>query len=422
MDKNLIMGPLGWQPTVACATIPSISKRDAPMRETSVRPVAANPLIKARFIHRPNRFLVHCENKKLGKIHAHLPNPGRLWELLLPEATLYLQPVQHPPRGRPSPRKTQFTVMAVERQGHPVFLHTHKTNQVVQYLIENKRIPGLKRATVVKPEITVGRTRFDFLLKMNGKPCYLEVKSCTQFGNGIAMFPDAVTARGRRHILELADMAKEGILTAVLFVVHYPNVTWFMPDYHTDLAFSEAFLTIKNRVIIIPIAVSWNKDLTVDPSVKKLRIPWLYLKREIVDAGSYILVIRLKRGKTLNVGKLGSVSFKKGYYCYIGSAMKNLTTRTERHRRKDKKLHWHIDYLTTEADKVNALQIRASTRMECHIASTVTAIMKSYTPGFGTSDCHCRTHLFWADQDPLKQPDFQDMLQSFRMRIPNARV
>jgi DNA-binding sugar fermentation-stimulating protein len=69
----------------------------------------------------------------------------------------------------------------------------------------------------------VGHSRFDFLLERNGRPFYLEVKSCTLVGRSIAMFPDAVTARGRRHLEELADMGRRGTPCGVLFLIHWPR-------------------------------------------------------------------------------------------------------------------------------------------------------------------------------------------------------
>jgi len=78
-----------------------------------------------------------------------------------------------------------------------------------------------------------------------GDPFVLEVKSCTLFGNSIAMFPDAVTVRGRRHIEELAALAVRGTAGGVVFLVHTPRVRYFLPDYHTDLTFARTFLNVK---------------------------------------------------------------------------------------------------------------------------------------------------------------------------------
>ena len=375
-------------------------------------------IVKARFVSRPNRFLVHCEGGQNRKIRAFLPNPGRLWELLLPGATLYLRR-DRGREGRPSKRKTEHTVLAVERDGQPIFLHTHETNGVAQHLLENELVPPLSGSRIIRAEVQVGRSRFDFLLSHEGKEVYLEVKSCTLFGNGVAMFPDAVTARGKKHILELAEMGRKGIRASVLFVVHHPNVEWFMPDYHTDFAFSTAMLHCRRDVTFIPAAVGWNQDLSLDVSKTKiLGIPWNYLEREVKDRGSYLLLIQLQRESAFKVGRLPEGVLPAGYYLYVGSAMRSLSSRLARHRRREKKIHWHIDHLTAQASNILPLAIRSSERQECAIAEALSSIMQPGQREFGSSDCGCPTHLFFSPTNPLESEDFHRLLQSFRMRAP----
>jgi len=381
-------------------------------------PFSQDTIIQAVFAERPNRFLVRCISDDLGMLDAYLPNPGRLWELLLPGATLYLHPIINSDDGVPPQRKTRFTVVAVQREGHPILLHTHMTNTIARELLERGSIPSLEGATIIRQEVTQGKSRFDFLLNHRGRDLYLEVKSCTLFGNGVAMFPDAVTQRGRRHLLQLARMGSSGIETAVLVIVHYPRVRWFMPDFHTDYAFSTAFLHVKNHVMILPIAIEWNPDLSVGPVVKTLEIPWHYLHREIQDRGSYLLAIRLDRCMDLEIGRLGKLTFSKGYYLYVGSAMRNLGARIARHQRKGKQFHWHIDYLAAHASELIPLPIRSSQRDECEIAKALSSIMQSGPAGFGSSDCRCQTHLFFSQENPLYTRKFHDVLQGFRMRHP----
>jgi sugar fermentation stimulation protein A len=336
----------------------------------------------------------------------------------LPGATLYLR-LDGGREGKLSKRKTQHTVVAVERYDRPIFLHTHETNTVAQYLLENALIPPLRGSKIVQAEVPVGRSRFDFLLSHKGKELYLEVKSCTLFGNGVAMFPDAVTARGKRHILELAEMSRNGIKASVLFIVHHPQVEWFMPDYHTDLDFSTAMLECQRDVQFIPAAIGWNKDLSLDVSKTKiLRIPWSYLKREVKDKGSYLLIIKLSKRTAIKAGRLPKRVFSAGYYLYVGSAMSGLSSRLARHRRKNKKRHWHIDYLTAEASHVLPLPIRSSEKQECEIAGALSSIIQPFLTGFGSSDCDCATHLFYSPKNPLESEDFHQLLQNFRMRAP----
>ncbi|UCH07905.1 MAG: hypothetical protein JSV55_02625, partial [Deltaproteobacteria bacterium] len=112
-------------------------------------PLNLGTLTRATFRERPNRFVISC-NTEEGEIEAHLPNPGRLWELLLPGATLYLSSNKAPDSRQKVQRKTGYTAVAVERKGSPIFLHTHLTNQVARYLIEARSIPSLEQAEIVR--------------------------------------------------------------------------------------------------------------------------------------------------------------------------------------------------------------------------------------------------------------------------------
>jgi sugar fermentation stimulation protein A len=370
------------------------------------------PTRKARFIERPNRFLVRCRLPRVDIVDAYLANSGRLSELLLPGAKLHLVDV-----SPSSNRRTHYEVIAVECDGRPVFVDTHRTNDVARFLIAENRIAELAGAEVTRSEVRLGRCRFDFLLRKNGRDVYLEVKSCTLFGNEVAMFPDAVTERGRRHLIELGNHTRRAD-AAVLFLVHTPNVRWFMPDYHTDLAFSESLLKARSRVQILPVALDWRPDLSLGSEVKPLEVPWGYLKREVRDRGSYILVLRLKTGKRVHAGRLGGLCFRRGYYLYVGSAVRNLSARIARHARFRKKLHWHIDYLRDAADGFVPLPIRSSRRDECAIAAELSNTYAGGPRAFGSSDCNCMTHLFFSPRNPLEQSTFHKLLQGFRMRPP----
>jgi sugar fermentation stimulation protein A len=364
---------------------------------------------KAEFIDRPNRFLVRCLKDK-EEITTFLPNPGRLQELLLPGRPLYLTL-----DSTSSQRKYPYTVVAVEREGIPIMLHTHKTNAVARYLIDKDRVPGLEGARVIGQEIPIGHSRFDLLVEDRGKPILLEVKSCTLVGNRIAMFPDAVTERGARHLQELAELSKNGRKTAVLFVVHWSRAEYFLPDYHTDLYFARTMLACRNRVQFFPVAVQWREGLSLGPGARLLNIPWDFIAREAKDRGGYLVILKLREGKEITIGKMGNIVFPPGYYIYVGSAMANLTARIERHRRLRKNHHWHIDYLRQEAEFETALPFRASVSLECPMAEAMRKISDWTIPFFGSTDCSCPTHLFGMKTDPFRSPEFINLIQYFRM-------
>ena len=310
-----------------------------------------------------------------------------------------------------------FTVVAVERDGVPIMLHTHKTNDVARYLLEKRLIPGLEDAVIERAEVPVGHSRFDFLLKDGKGEMLLEVKSCTLFGKRVAMFPDAVTARGARHLRELAALSGGAAArAAVLFVVHWPLAKAFMPDYHTDLHFARSLLAVRESVNIIPVAVRWQQDLSLADEAALLDIPWSYVEREAQDRGSYILILELPEDCALPIGRSsGHHLFRKGFYLYAGSAMANLTSRIERHLRLRKRFHWHIDWLRSIARVHAALPIRASSRLECEVATALARAADWSVPGFGSSDCDCPTHLFGMEDDPFRSPSFHRLLQYFRM-------
>jgi sugar fermentation stimulation protein A len=314
-----------------------------------------------------------------------------------------------------SNRKTRYTAVAVDRDGQPIMLHTHRTNEVARYLLQERKIPGLENARIVRSEIRVGRSRFDFLLEEGNKDILLEVKSCTLIGERVAMFPDAVTERGARHLRELAMIAEEGVRAVLLFVVHWPFAKIFMPDFHTDLNFSQTLLRVRDRVEVIPVSVHWKQDLSLSPNVGVLKIPWDTLENEAKDRGSYLLILNLKRNRKIDVGRLGKVHFRKGFYIYVGSAMANLSKRIERHRHLRKRHHWHIDELRAITEFRSVLALRSSDRHECEVANAMSEIAEWSVPRFGSTDCSCDSHLFGMARDPIQSEDFQKLLQYFRM-------
>jgi Uri superfamily endonuclease len=116
--------------------------------------------------------------------------------------------------------------------------------------------------------------------------------------------------------------------------------------------------------------------------------------------GSYILVIELKEDKTIQVGKLGRIHFKKGFYAYVGSALNGLEQRINRHLRKIKKKHWHIDYFLDFAEIIDVFYKENEAKEECKIAKMLEKQLVSI-PGFGCSDCRCRSHLFFGSQTEI---------------------
>jgi len=373
-------------------------------------------LLKARFVCRPNRFVLACDLNG-ETVTAHLPNPGRLWELLLPGRAVFL--VKH---DGAAPRSTPYTAVAVERNGAPVLLHTQSANDVVQHLLEQGRLPGFPGAAIERREAAFGHSRFDFLLRQGEERVVLEVKSCTLFGRNIAMFPDAVSQRATRHLQELAALAQEGYRCGVVFVVSSPRAGVFLPDYHTDYTFARTLLEVKDVLTIKAAGVRWQEDLTLAEEIRDLPIPWPLLEQEAQDRGCYLLVLHLPRDVSIGVGALGPVFFPRGYYLYAGSAKKNLAKRLDRHGRKRKNLFWHIDYLREAAASCTALPIRTADDLEHELARCLSSLADWSIPRFGSSDCHCPTHLFGMAENPVHNPAFIDLLLDVRMDRLDATI
>ncbi len=111
--------------------------------------------------------------------------------------------------------------------------------------------------------------------------------------------------------------------------------------------------------------------------------------------GSYILLINLPKEQTITVGSRQAQRFPRGYYVYVGSALGGIKSRLSHHLKRNKKLHWHIDYLLQKASITDIIIGESGDRIECAIAQALSSQFDSI-PGFGSSDCKCKSHLFFA--------------------------
>jgi sugar fermentation stimulation protein A len=176
-------------------------------------------------------------------VPCFLPNPGRLRELLVSGARVVLKG-----GGAAGGRKTVYDVVGVYSDGTIVSIDSRIPNKLVFQALKNGDLPEFRGYTYVKPEYIHEYARFDFLLHGgSAKPCLLEVKSCTLVRDGVAMFPDAPTVRGTRHVLGLAKALDEGFRAAVLFVVQRGDAEVFVPNDETDPKFGTALRMAAKR-------------------------------------------------------------------------------------------------------------------------------------------------------------------------------
>jgi sugar fermentation stimulation protein A len=200
------------------------------------------PLVEARFLERPNRFVVHARLGNGRRAVAHMADPGRLLELLVPGRRLWLRPAAG------SLRKTRWSAVLVESPDGSglVSIDTTLPNRLVARALEANALEELKGWRLERHEHTIGHSRFDFLLhRRRGGPgprrMALEVKSVTLVEGRLGLFPDAVTARGARHVRELAALRRGGEwAAAVLFVLQRPDADRILPHPAIDPDFARA--------------------------------------------------------------------------------------------------------------------------------------------------------------------------------------
>ena len=205
-------------------------------------------LIHGKFIDRPNRFVVVFETEPGLTETAHLRDPGRLKELLIPGAKLLLR------KAAPNPkRKTKYDVIAVFNQDIWVLINSGFHSDIAADLIESGLIKELSNYSILRREYTYGKSRIDFLLTNQEKfKMLLEVKGCTLVEKGLAKFPDAPTLRGKKHLEELSHSIRDGFKAAALFLIIRDDAMEFTPNTAMDPDFSAALgSAMENGVFII---------------------------------------------------------------------------------------------------------------------------------------------------------------------------
>ncbi|MGY5875739.1 MAG: DNA/RNA nuclease SfsA [Candidatus Thorarchaeota archaeon] len=223
------------------------------------------PVVKCTFVERPNRFLGRVKIRD-QVVEVFIPNPGRMYELMVPGKTAYVRENSGPHR------KTSYDMIAVEHDGLVVSIDSNLPNRFLKELLQSREIEFFGDYDRVIPEPRVYNGRFDFLLKSESGDTFIEVKSCTLVEEGRARFPDAPTTRGARHMRHLVRALNEKIVAkaAVVFVIQRPDAMVFSPNDPTDPEFSDALRAAKqNGVEVIPLVcevVDWELEL-------KTRIP-----------------------------------------------------------------------------------------------------------------------------------------------------
>ena len=196
-------------------------------------------LLKGTFIERLNRFLGKVEVAG-NDLFCYIPNPGRIVELLRLGVEVYLREEQV------SGRKTGYDLIFV-KHSHLISIESRVPNRLVEEAVLLGLLPEFSGYDLVRAEYTYGDSRFDFLLSHGDRRMLLEVKSCTLVRGGRALFPDAPTQRGQRHLRTFMSALEQGFDAAILLVVQRSDADSFSPNDETDPGFGAALREAASR-------------------------------------------------------------------------------------------------------------------------------------------------------------------------------
>ncbi|MEA3377979.1 MAG: DNA/RNA nuclease SfsA [Chloroflexota bacterium] len=190
-------------------------------------------LVAGRFEQRVNRFRVTVTVDG-HSVDAHLPNSGRLRELLTPGRPCWLDPRSS------AGRKTDYDLKLVEYGDVLVSVDARLPNPLFAEALDQGRLAPFQAYQRFEREASLSKSRIDFRLMKPGGILWVETKSVTLVEEGMALFPDAPTARGTRHVEELTRVVSEGARAAIVFIVQRPDARRFTPHDGADPLFGRA--------------------------------------------------------------------------------------------------------------------------------------------------------------------------------------
>jgi sugar fermentation stimulation protein A len=196
-----------------------------------------DPLIRGRLIKRYKRFLSDHEIDGGEIVVAHCANPGAMLGLVEPGSEVWLSPSRNPAR------KLKYSWELLRVDGSLVGINTSLPNGIVAEAIEDGKIPQLAGYERLRREVKYGKnSRIDILLEADGRPlCYVEIKNVHLKRRGRAEFPDSVTARGAKHLVELSDMVAEGMRAVMVYLVQREDCDGFAIAGDLDPTYAETW-------------------------------------------------------------------------------------------------------------------------------------------------------------------------------------
>ncbi|MEX2598682.1 MAG: DNA/RNA nuclease SfsA [Dehalococcoidia bacterium] len=198
------------------------------------RAASALPLVEGRFVLRRNRFAADVEVDGFAAV-AHVPNSGRMTELLTPGARVLLRPFPAAPA-----RRTAYDLVMAWYHNRWVGIDARLPPAAVVEAWRGGLLPSLAGYDEVRREVRFGDSRLDLLFQGPAGLCYVEAKSVNLVEDGLALFPDAPTTRGARHLGALVEAVRQGHRAAVVFVVQRDDAVGLSPHPTADPAFAVA--------------------------------------------------------------------------------------------------------------------------------------------------------------------------------------
>lgn len=203
-------------------------------------------LTPATLTRRYKRFLADVVLDDGSTMTVYCPNTGSMRSCSEPGSRVYLS------RSANLKRKYPYTLEMVNSGDCWIGVNTGLTNQLVVEAVKGGKITELGKVETVYTEIKVSsRSRLDLMVETGGRQVYIEVKNCSLVEDGVAMFPDAVTARGTKHLLELAELVKQGHGGAILYLVQRADARIFKPADHIDPDYARVLRAVSRKGVEI---------------------------------------------------------------------------------------------------------------------------------------------------------------------------
>lgn len=196
---------------------------------------------RATFLKREKRFTVHVADPDTGETFAaHTNNTGSMLGLLRPGFSVLLSPAKSPKRKLAWTLELAWQPVFGER-GFWVGVNTSSPNRMLQAAWQAGMLPELRGCTEFRREAVIGDSRLDAKASGPHGDIWLECKNVTLVEDEVALFPDAATERGRKHLQELTRLARQGVRTALFFLVQRPDAKCFAPASVVDKEYARLF-------------------------------------------------------------------------------------------------------------------------------------------------------------------------------------